>query len=71
MNTKKLKIKIDGMHCVSCSIIIDGDLEDTNGVISSRTNYAKGQTEVEYREEDISILEILTIIEKTGYKGTV
>jgi len=29
---QKIKLKINGMHCVSCAMNIDGDLEDTEGV---------------------------------------
>lgn len=67
---KKQKIKIDGMHCTSCSMLIDGDLEDTKGVISSSTNYAKGETEVEFNEEEIAFPQIISVIEKTGYKAS-
>ena len=68
--TKKLKIRIDGMHCTSCSMVIDGDLEDTKGVVAAYTNYARGETEVEYKENEITLSEIVSIIEKTGYKAT-
>jgi len=68
---KKQKIKIEGMHCTSCSMLIDGDLEDTNGVVSASTNYARGETEVEYNENEIALPQILQVIGKTGYKGSV
>ncbi len=67
---KKQIIKIDGMHCTSCSFMIDGDLEDTKGIISASTNYARQITEVEYEEGQINIYEILSIINKTGYKAS-
>ncbi len=61
----KKKLTISGMHCSSCAMNIDFDLEDA-GVISS-TNYAKQITEVEFDEEKISLEEIIEIIKKTGY----
>jgi len=64
--TKKL-FKISGMHCTACAMSIDGDLEDTDGIESANTNYAKSQTEVEFDEEKISDKQIVKIIEKTGY----
>lgn len=68
--TKKLTFKIDGMHCTSCAMSIDGDLEDfVNGVKSSNTNYAKSETEVEI-EENANIEEIVTQIGKTGYRAS-
>lgn len=65
---KKIKLKIEGMHCSSCAMDIDGQLED-NGVLESRTSYAKSITEVEFNPNDISEERIIKIIEKTGYKA--
>lgn len=60
--------KISGMHCTSCAMNIDGELEDTKGVKESNTNYAKSQTEVEFDEKKIGEEQIISIIQKTGYK---
>lgn len=65
----KKKFKIDGMHCSSCSILIDGDLEDLAGISRSNTNYAKGQCEVEFDKENINEKIILETIKKTGYSA--
>lgn len=64
--TKK-KFKISGMHCTSCAMNIDGELEDTDGIKQANTNYAKSQTEVEFDENKITDKQIIDIIEKTGY----
>ena len=64
----KKKFKIDGMHCTSCAMSIDFDLEDL-GVKSAKTNYAKGETEVEFDEEKVSVEKIVKSIENTGYKA--
>ncbi len=66
---KKTIFKIKGMHCTSCSMMIDGNLEDTDGVKSARTNYAKQQTEVEFDETKISSNNLLEIVKKTGYEA--
>ena len=65
---KKLKFKIDGMHCSSCAMSIDFDLEDLDGVKSAKTSYAKQETEVEFEEEKISEEDVEKQINKTGYK---
>lgn len=67
---KKVKLKIQGMHCTSCAMSIDFDLEDL-GVKSSKTNYAKQETEVVFEEDKIKLPEILEQIQKTGYKPEV
>ena len=69
MTVKKHTLKIIGMHCTSCSMLIDGDLEDTKGVIKASTNYAKQICEVEFDERVIQVQEILKTIEKSGYKA--
>lgn len=66
-NGEKIVLKIKGMHCVSCSLNIDGELEDTPGVISATTSYAKGESQVIYDTEKISVGQIEKVISKLGY----
>lgn len=63
----KQKLKIIDMHCTSCALNIDFDLEDLAGVIKAQTNFAKQTSEVEFDEEKIKLNEILNQIKKTGY----
>ncbi|HSA83490.1 MAG TPA: cation transporter [Patescibacteria group bacterium] len=66
---KKIKLKIDGMHCTSCAMSIDGDLEDyVKGVQSARTSYAKQECEVEV-EDTVTSEQIIKQIQQTGYKA--
>lgn len=64
---KSISLRIDGMHCTSCSMNIDGELEDTKGVISATTSYPKSTTEVEYDPEIISEEKVKKVIEGLGY----
>lgn len=57
------------MHCSSCAMNIDFDLEELDGVKNINTSYAKQESEVEYDEEKLTIQEIVKQIEKTGYKA--
>lgn len=50
------------MHCTSCAFNIDGELEDTDGVKESKTNYAKQQTEVTFDEQKVSIQKLVSVI---------
>ena len=65
----KTKLKITGMHCSSCAMNIDFDLEDLEGITSVKTSYAKQETEVEFDPEKLPLEEILKQIQKTGYKA--
>ena len=69
---KKIRLKITGMHCTSCAMNIDGDLEDNvKGVKSAKTNYAKQECEVEFEEEEVVIEQIVTQIKETGYQAEI
>ncbi len=65
----KEKFKIEGMHCTSCAMNVDFDLEDIEGVESAKTNYAKQESIVEFDTEKITIDKIIATIDKTGYKA--
>ena len=67
---KKVKLKIEGMHCTSCAMNIDGDLEDMSvGIKFARTSYAKSETLVEFDEAKVNLDDIINTIKKTGYKA--
>lgn len=61
---KKIKLNIFGMHCTSCAMNIDGELEDAEGVKEAKTNYAKQQTEVTFDPEKITVEKMISIIRK-------
>ncbi len=59
--------KISGMHCTSCAMNIDGELEDTERIMEANTNYARQETQVKFDPEKISQDAITGIIAKVGY----
>lgn len=65
----KKKFKIEGMHCSSCAFNIDFDLEDLDGVKSSKTSYAAQLTEIEFDLDKVNDQKILETIEKSGYSA--
>ncbi len=68
----KKRLRIEGMHCASCAMNIDGDLEDlVKGVKSAQTNYAREECEVEFDEEQVGITQIVNRIKATGYQAKV
>ncbi len=66
---QKIKLKVDGMHCTSCAMNIDFDLEDLRGIKSAKTSYAKQICEIEFDEEKLGIEGIIKTIDKTGYQS--
>lgn len=68
---KKLTFNITGMHCTSCAMNIDGELEDTEGVKEAKTNYAKQITEVTFDPEEITPQKIISVIKTLDYDAEV
>lgn len=67
---KTIIFKIKGMHCVSCAMNIDGQLEDLEGVIEAKTSYAKAQTVVTYDSQQIKPAQLKKVIENLSYEVT-
>lgn len=64
---KKTVFKILDMHCTSCAINIDFELEDLEGVKSAKTNYVQARTEVEYDPGKLNAKKIIEVIRNAGY----
>jgi copper chaperone CopZ len=65
---QQVKLQIQGMHCTSCAINIDSALEDTEGVFSASTSYARSTVTIEYDPEKITTEQLTQIIKAQGYK---
>lgn len=61
-------LKLSGLHCPSCAIDIDLTLEDTPGVISAKTNYAKSELKVSFDATKTSYKQIKKTIKDLGYR---
>lgn len=69
MATVRRLFKITDMHCTSCAMNIDFDLEDLEGIKSAKTSYAKQMCEIEFDEEKVDTDVILQTIKKSGYSA--
>ncbi|TSC75761.1 MAG: Cu2+-exporting ATPase [Parcubacteria group bacterium Gr01-1014_30] len=63
----KLVLKIKGMHCASCSVLIDKLISKQEGVESIKTSYGAEKTTVAFDETKISLGRIDELINKLGY----
>lgn len=61
-------LKLAGLHCTSCALNIDSELEDLPGVVSSKTSYAKQESIITYDPNLAKPSQFTAIIEKLGYK---
>lgn len=56
-----------GMHCPSCSMLIQMDVSDLPGVESVKADHASGMTEVTYDSDSVTPNEIVQAIVSAGY----
>lgn len=63
----KLVLKVKGMHCASCAILIDKLLSKQAGVTSSTTSYGAQKVALEFEESKISLEQIDGFVNKLGY----
>lgn len=56
------------MHCVSCSMLIEGELEDIG--VQAKANYAKQLVEVMFDSKKVAEKAIVQVIERLGYQVT-
>lgn len=60
-------LRIAGMHCGSCAMAIDMELEELPGVAEARTNFARATTEVVFDPARVSLGAIIATIGQAGY----
>ena len=63
----KKKFKITDMHCSSCVLTIDMNLEDLDGVKQCRTSYAKAEMEIEFDPEKVDEERMIEAVKNSGY----
>ncbi|MBO3810279.1 MAG: cation-translocating P-type ATPase, partial [Candidatus Brockarchaeota archaeon] len=66
---KKISLKVDGMECAGCAVTIEKALIRTKGVSNVSVNFVTGKAILEYNPKEVSIDEILKVIEDTGYRA--
>lgn len=58
---------IEGMHCTSCAMLIEGELEDIG--VQAKVNYPKQSVKVTFDENKCSVEDIKAAIRKAGYSA--
>ncbi len=65
--TTKVVYKIKGMHCASCSVLINKTLARMKGVVSANANYGSEKLLLEYNPSEIALEKIFEVVRKLGY----
>ncbi len=62
----KRKFKVKGMHCTSCAMIIENEIEDLDGIDDVECNYKKETLEIDSNKE-IDTKQLNNKFQKFGY----
>ncbi|MEU9125660.1 heavy-metal-associated domain-containing protein [Streptomyces sp. NPDC048506] len=67
----QVELLVEGMHCNSCGLLIDDELEDIPGVRSSATDMKTGRTTVRLEEgADLDVAALVAAVQQAGeYKA--
>lgn len=68
---KNIKLKIEGMHCKSCAMVIKMGLEENIGIVLSKVSFEKGNAEVSFDDAKLNEQNIIDAITKTGYTSQI
>lgn len=66
-----VKLKTTGMHCPSCSMLIEMSVGDLEGVSDVHSDHRTGETEVTYDTDKLGTDRIVDEIRKAGYGAEV
>lgn len=69
MDTTTLVLRVDGMHCGSCALLIDETLQDLAGVRKATTSRRKGRSTVELDPAQCTPEDVTDAITALGYRA--
>lgn len=67
MGMERKVLIIDGMTCINCQNKMEQELKNTAGISKVQVSYSKGQAEIEFNPEIVTLNRIAAIIEKLDY----
>ena len=66
--TQKITLKIEGMECPNCSMILESLEDKLEGLLLIEASYHKGQMKVEFDETKVTISRIKAEVQRLGYQ---
>ncbi|MGV8172395.1 MAG: heavy-metal-associated domain-containing protein [Candidatus Woesearchaeota archaeon] len=64
----RIELKIRGMHCKSCVMLVKEVLTEIKGVKEATIDLEKGKASISYDEKLVKEKQLVDAIEKEGYK---
>lgn len=71
MSATTVRLNTTGLHCRSCSMLVDMTVEELDGVSSVATDHATGETIVSFDTDSIEVETIIGAIRSVGYDAEV
>jgi copper chaperone CopZ len=66
--TKRITMKIQGMECPNCAMILERIEDKLKGVLLVEASYHKAQMVVEYNEAQLTEEQIAAEVKRLGYE---
>ena len=67
MTETTVRLNASGMHCRSCSMMVDMTVGELPGVVECKTDHASGETMVRFDSDTVSVDDIIGAIRSEGY----
>ena len=71
VKNKTCNLSISGMHCASCSTVVERSVKRMEGIHEANVNLSTAQATISYDENKISTKDIIATIVKKGYGASV
>jgi copper chaperone len=71
MSATTARLSTSGMHCRSCSMLVDMTVGELDGVSDVTTDHATGETVVNYDSDQVTVESIIGAIRSVGYDAEV
>lgn len=71
MSKETCTLDIAGMHCASCSAVIENTLKKVGGVEKANVNYATEKATIDYDCDVVDSQTLIKTVESAGYKASV
>lgn len=69
MKNKKVSLNLAGMHCASCSLIIEKSIKKLPGIESATASYGAEKADVVYDPNKVKTEDIIGAVKKAGYEA--
>ena len=66
----KKRYCVEGMHCSNCTMNLESIEDDLAGIKQVSASYQKANMSVEFEEQLVSEEQILSALEKRGYRAS-